>query len=154
MKNIFLFVSLVFLAIACEPVDAYHHDVADFIELKKDPCFGFCPVYEVKINGIGEAVFNGKRNVSKEGLWYQTLTADETNDLFAAFEEAGFWDLNDEYTSQVTDLPTTWTTLVLGEKTKTIKDYYGAPEELKSLEALIEAIAEREEGWERHADAE
>ena len=74
--------------------------------------------------------------------------------MFAAFEEAGFWDLNDEYTSQVTDLPTTWTTLVLGEKTKTIKDYYGAPEELKSLEALIEAIAEREEGWERHADAE
>ena len=154
MKNFTLFLSLIFLVSACEQPDPHNYGIADFIEFKKDPCFGFCPVYTVKINGRGEAVFNGQRNVSKEGTWYRTLTADETNELFTAFEDAGFWDFNEEYTAQVTDLPTTWTTFVLGEKTKTIKDYYGAPEELKSLEALVEAIAEQEEGWSREADAE
>ena len=149
MKNYFLFLSLIFLACANEPADPYHYDAANFIELKKDPCFGFCPVYTVKINGKGEVVFNGQKNISKEGTWYRTLPPDETNNMFKTFEDTGFWELKDEYTAQVTDLPTTWISLVLGEKSKTIKDYYGAPDELKALELMIEKIAETDENWKR-----
>jgi hypothetical protein len=118
-----------------------------YIELKKDPCFGFCPVYKIKITGDGKAVYNGKKNVEKEGVWYRTLSAEQTKALFKAFEEADYWSFRDEYTAQVTDLPTTWTTFSLGEKNKTIKDYYGAPKELKALEEMVAQIAEEEDGW-------
>ena len=34
-----------------------------------------------------------------------------------------------------------------GDKSKTVKDYYGAPENLKNLEKLVEGIAESDDGW-------
>ncbi|HHM21925.1 MAG TPA: hypothetical protein ENJ20_07860 [Bacteroidetes bacterium] len=155
MKNQYFLILILFLwVVSCETPNPYQYDVADFIELKKDPCFGFCPVYTIKINGRGEVVYNGLKNVEKEGTWYRILPPERVNGLFSAFEEAGFWDFNDEYTAQVTDLPTTWITLVLGEKTKTIKDYYGAPEKLKTLEAMIGKIVSEEEGWKRELSSD
>ena len=108
MKYLGLLFFISFLIFSCEPPDPYLYAEDAFIELKKDPCFGFCPVYTFKINGKGHAVYNGDRNVSKEGKWVRQLTPDETNSLFQAFENGDFWALDDEYTSQVTDLPTTW----------------------------------------------
>lgn len=155
MKNFTFFLSLVLFFCACEtPTNPYLYEETSTIMLKKDPCFGFCPVYTIEINGQGKIVYNGIRNVPKEGTWYQVISVEQTNGLFAAFEEAGFWEFEDEYTAQVTDLPTTWTTLVIGEKRKTIKDYYGAPEKLKALEQMIAEIAESEEGWKRELSEE
>ncbi|HFA49093.1 MAG TPA: hypothetical protein ENJ95_08755 [Bacteroidetes bacterium] len=153
MKNtaILLFFAAIFLT-SCDPPDPYHYGRSDFIEMKKDPCFGFCPVYSFKIDGKGNAVFEGQRNVPKEGTWARALSADETNQLFEAFEKAGFWDFEDEYTAQVTDLPTTWVSLRLAGKSKTIKDYYGAPEGLKKLEKLVEGYAETDTGWKKTND--
>ena len=149
MKNVFTCLLLLPLLVSCEPKDPYRYDASDAIELKKDPCFGFCPVYEFRIDGKGYAVFTGDRNVDKEGRWERRLTPEETNQLFQAFDESNFWAFEDEYVAEVTDLPTTWITLRLGEQQKTIKDYYGAPEPLKDLEKMVETIAEAEEGWER-----
>ena len=155
MKYFTLFVFLVFFVSSCEPpLEEYQYEMANFIELKKDPCFGTCPVYNIKINGKGEATFNGKRNVSKDGTWYRVLSASETNELFKAFESSNFWAFKDEYTAPVTDLPTTWVTFVLGEKSKTIKDYHGAPEALNALEEMVEQIAEDEENWKRELSIE
>ena len=49
--------------------------------------------------------------------------------------------------AQVTDLPTTWVTFSDGTTKKSIKDYFGAPEALKNLEKMVEAIAEQDDGW-------
>ena len=144
MKNIHLILSFTTLLAACNP---YHYDDSSYIEMKKDPCFGFCPVYTFKVDGAGKATFNGDRNVDKEGAWARTLPPGQTNALFKAFEDGNFWDFKDEYTDQVTDLPTTYTTFSHRGQTKKIKDYYGAPEELKTLEKLLEDIAETKEGW-------
>ncbi len=144
MKNLMLLSALAFTFVACDP---YHYEAASMIEMKKDPCFGFCPVYVFQVNGKGNATFKGERNVSKEGEWTRNLSPEETNALFAAFEKSNFEAFQDEYTDQVTDLPTTWVTFKHGSIDKTIKDYYGAPEELKALEKLVEAIAETDDGW-------
>lgn len=147
MKLPYSLFALVLLVASCEPPDPYLYDATATIELKKDPCFGFCPVYSIKIDGKGNATYDGQKNVEKVGTWYQTLSPEETNDLFDAFENADFWQFDNEYTAQVTDLPTTWVTFILDEKNKTIKDYYGAPEGLKKLELMVEAIVENEENW-------
>lgn len=147
MKNLRFLLAFLVLACACQPGDPYRYDASSSIELKKDPCFGFCPVYSFKVDGKGNATFQGDRNVSKEGDWTRTLSPEETNQLFEAFEKSNFEAFKDEYTDQVTDLPTTWVTFKHGTIDKTVKDYYGAPEPLKELEKLVEAIAETDEGW-------
>ncbi len=148
MKNL-LFLLLVAMALcACPEKDPYNYQSSDFIELKKEPCFGFCPVYTFKVDGKGNATLKGERNMKElEGDWSQLLPPEKANALFKAFADANFQQFKDEYTAEVTDLPTTWVTLHLGTERKTIKDYYGAPEELRALEKMVSDIAESPEGW-------
>jgi len=144
MKNKFYLLLLSALFAAC---NSYQFDKTASIELKKDPCFGVCPVYSFKVDGEGNATFSGKRNVSKQGEWSRKLSPDATNSLFKAFEESNFDQFQDEYTAQVTDLPTTWIGYHNGPVSKTIKDYFGSPEALKKLEKLVETIAEEDADW-------
>lgn len=144
--RIFFFGILILGIFATCREDVY--DATSFIEMKKDPCFGFCPVYSVRIDGSGAAWFSGDRNVEKTGSWQRQLSREETVGLFKAFEKSGFWNFEEEYTAQVSDLPTVWLTFNHQGLTKTVKDYYGAPAELKALEALIEELAETRQGWE------
>ncbi len=144
MKKAIYFLSFALLLTACNP---YHFDGTTAIQLKKDPCFGVCPVYTFTLDGTGKASFNGVRNVSKLGSWKRQLTPEATNSLFEAFERSNFQQFQDEYTSQVTDLPTTWVTYKTASFEKTIKDYFGAPEALKNLEKMVETIAEEDKDW-------
>ena len=144
MKKTFYLLVVAVLFAACDP---YHFDEAVFLELKKDPCFGVCPVYSFRLDGKGNGSFTGTRNVSKQGDWTRKLSPQATNALFTAFEQSNFAQFQDEYTAQVTDLPTTWVTYSNGVINKTIKDYYGSPEALKNLEKMAETIAEEGDDW-------
>ena len=144
MKKFFYLLVFAVLFAACDP---YHYEGTTFIELKKDPCFGACPVYSFKLDGKGNASFAGTRNVPKQGNWTRKLPPEATNSLFKSFEQSNFAQFQDEYTAQVTDLPTTWVTFNNGVINKTVKDYYGSPEALKALEKLVETIAEEDTGW-------
>lgn len=144
MKRFLFLLAVAALFAACDP---YKFEESIFIELKKDPCFGVCPVYSFRVDGKGNATFKGTRNVAKQGDWTRKLTPEATNALFAAFEASNFAQFQDEYTAQVTDLPTTWVTYNNGVVSKTIKDYYGAPEALKNLEKMVETIAEQDDDW-------
>ena len=124
-------------------------DESTYIELKKDPCFGFCPVYSFRVDGSGKATFDGLRNVDKQGHWERHLDKEEVAALFNAFLDADFWSFDDEYTDQVSDLATIWITFSHQGRTKQIKDYFGAPAKLKELEALVEEIAESTSGWQQ-----
>lgn len=149
MKKIFYLLAFNLGLAACNP---YHFDEKVAIELKKDPCFGVCPVYSFKLDGKGQASFEGMRNVSKQGQWTRQLSPEATNAIFTAFEQSKFSEFQDEYTAQVTDLPTTWLTYKNGATTKTIKDYYGSPEALKNLEKMVETIAEEDTDWTKTGD--
>ncbi len=144
MKRTLFFLMLASLFSACDP---YHFDETSAIRLKKDPCFGVCPVYTFTVDGKGKATFSGVRNISKVGSWTRQLTPEATNELFMAFEASNFTQFQDAYTAQVTDLPTTWITYKTASIDKTIKDYYGAPEALKNLEKMVETIAEEDTEW-------
>lgn len=142
---------VVLLAIFCNwqcTTDPYAYDVSTIIEMSKTPCFGTCPEYEIKINGKGLASYEGKKFVKLEGSYTKTLSDQATNDLMKAFVDADFWSFEDEYTSDISDLPTTYIAFSHGGQSKKIKDYYNAPEALKALEKLVEDIVE-EEGWEK-----
>lgn len=146
MKYLLTCLSILAFFTSCEN-EKYEYGKEVKIELTKDPCFGFCPVYTFQVDGNGNATFDGKRNVEKEGEWSKLFSIEETNQLFDAFANSQFWDFKDEYTAQVTDLPTIWVSFTHNGQSKKIKDYYGAPAELKELEKMVEIMAEAEEGW-------
>ena len=110
------------------------------IEMKRTPCYGFCPVYTLKIGKNGKGLFEGVENVEKTGRFSFSLTSEELQELEDAFLQINFYQLQNIYNADVSDLPTTYLTYIKDGKRKKIMDYYGAPEELRTLENRIETL--------------
>ena len=107
--------------------------------MEKTPCYGHCPVYTIKIDHKGNGLFRGVENTENLGLYSFSLTGDELIRLKSSFDRIGFFNLEDRYFEHVTDLPTVYITYRSGGNEKKIMDYYGAPQDLKNLEAQIES---------------
>lgn len=119
-------------------------------ELQRTGCYGTCPIYKLQIYGNGNAIYEAGRFSKvkpKLGIYEKQLSRETINDLVKTFEEAKFWELQNEYTDNVSDLPTTYITFKNNGKSKRITDYYNTPAQLKRLEEILDAIIASEEGW-------
>ncbi|KPL16777.1 MAG: hypothetical protein AMS26_03445 [Bacteroides sp. SM23_62] len=110
------------------------------IELQRTACYGFCPVYTVKIDKNGKGLFEGVENVEKIGRFSFSLKKDELAELENTFLRIDFYQLRNIYDGLVSDLPTTYITYIRDGRRKKIMDYYGAPATLRSLENRIETL--------------
>ena len=106
------------------------------ISLEKTACFGRCPVFKIIIYNNGECLYNGIKFVKKSGEYNLKINKREIDEILSQAKEIGFDNLKNEYSEMITDLPTTYIMI----NNKKIKDYYGAPKELKELESLIESM--------------
>lgn len=111
------------------------------IRMERGPCFGACPMYSVTILGDGSVEYIGDKFVAVEGVQEAQLSEAQLRELVAAFEEAGFWEMQDRYESNSTDLPSTITTITLDGRTKSVYNYDGAPDALRGLESTIDRIS-------------
>ncbi|MFK5854770.1 MAG: DUF6438 domain-containing protein [Bacteroidota bacterium] len=118
------------------------------IKFEKTSCFGSCPVYSLSIFENGLVILDGIKNIDYIGSFKKQLSRKEINEIIAKFNDANFFNFDDEYTSRITDLPTTYISYNYNGKHKKIKDYSGAPKKLKELEKIILQIV-NEEGWEK-----
>jgi len=114
------------------------------ISMRKTACYGSCPVYTLKLFSNKEIYFIGESYTEKIGKYYNSLTENEYNLLIQAFLAADFFNFKNEYTGNITDMPTTYITFNYNGQTKTIKDYYSAPAKLKQLEKLFDSFREKE----------
>ncbi len=110
------------------------------IEMQRTRCYGYCPVYTVKIDKRGKGLFEGVENVEKIGRFSFSLRQDELLELENAFQEIDFYRLKRIYDGQASDLPTTYITYNKDGRRKKIMDYYGAPAALNDLENRIESL--------------
>ncbi len=110
------------------------------IEMQRTPCYGYCPVYTLKIDKNGKGLFEGVENVDKIGRFSFSLSHDELEELENAFLQIDFYQLKNIYDGLASDLPTTYITYNKDGKRKKIMDYYGAPEQLRALENRIEIL--------------
>lgn len=131
-----------------QPGTVPSYDLTDVvITMQRGACFGRCPIYTVTIYGDGRVEFLGDRFVQAVGPHTDSIPVEHVNRLVHAFYATGFFAMQDEYTnSHITDLPTVRTTFSGGGITKSIRDYFGAPEALRTLEKLIDTIA-RTDQW-------
>jgi hypothetical protein len=141
---------LFFLIVTCIACKTSKQSKQNFessvITMEKTACYGKCPVYTITISGTGKAEYEGKKNVKKLGKYQKQLSADEAMKLFKAFDASNFSDFQSEYDTGITDVPSTFISFYHRGFKKNIKDRMAAPEELKNLERMVEAVAESE-GW-------
>ncbi len=108
------------------------------ISLERTPCYGTCPIYKMEVFSDGSAFFHGERFVDKIGDFQFTVSKKTIDYILKRAEEIGFFEMEDIYTGNITDLPKTITFIKSEKGEKKIIDYYNAPKILKEFESLVD----------------
>jgi hypothetical protein len=111
------------------------------ITIERTPCFGMCPEYRVTMKADGTVTYDGRQYVRVTGERTWKIDPAAVRALAREMEAAGYFDLQDEYTSRMTDHPTTRTSLTIGTRSKKISDYISGPQTLKDIEKRIDDVS-------------
>jgi len=146
MKSIIPYLGVAFALLltgcsVCKPVSK-----KSTIVYNRTACYGTCPIYELTIDGRGNAVLIGERFTDKIGTWEKSLSKNTYQNLFKSFEEVRWSDLDAEYPAYVSDLPSTVFRYQNKKLDKEVIVTGEHPEVLDDLSALLNAIV-ASEGW-------
>jgi len=108
------------------------------ISLERTPCYGSCPIYKMSIYSDGTALYYGKRFVNKIGSYSFRVSKETIEYILNKAIEINFFQLEDQYTENISDLPKTITYIKNGKEKKKIVNYYGAPKKLREFESLVD----------------
>jgi hypothetical protein len=115
------------------------------VTLERGPCFGACPDYSVTVSADGAVIFEGRRFVGTIGSAQAQIDVREAARLRRMFEDAGVFELRDEYVARLTDLPTYELRIVIDGRRKSIRDYGGLmidmPPVVEELENQVDRVA-------------
>ncbi len=109
------------------------------ISLERTPCYGTCPIYKMEIFSDGSSFYHGERFVDKTGYFQFTVSNETIDYILKRAEEIGFFEMEDKYTGNITDLPKTITFIKSEKGEKKIVNYYNAPKILKEFEGLVDS---------------
>lgn len=120
------------------------------ITLRRTACFGTCPVYSLEIFEDGLVRYLGTEFVEVKGEHKSVIPQDAVESLVGSFLRADYFSLQDKYETykdpkgqvwKLSDLPTAYTTLRVGNRKKSVEDYAFAPEILRELELEVDRVA-------------
>jgi len=123
------------------------------IEIKRDGssmgCIGCTAEYSALIDGNGIINYEGYSGVRLKGKHTFSISVEQVRDLISDFRKTNFFALEDKYTDKklpngmtrtISHSIETTTTLTVGNKTKSVFNFYGAPKELDDLQEKIHGI--------------
>lgn len=146
MKRL-IYITVLLVLYSCAATKNYTQDDI-LLSMKKSSCYGPCPVYELIIYKNGFIKLTAEEHLDLQGEFYTKLPGSKVKTLASKFKEAGFFEMEGEYTSITKDLPTTWIYFSNEGRQKKIKDYDGAPESLRDLEKELSLLIESED-WKK-----
>ena len=112
-----------------------------FAHIKRGYCYGMCPVYEMKIYNSGYTEYNGIHAVDKKGLYSAMLSYDEMKMFVDQATEMGYMGMKDKYDNpNITDLPSSTTSIVLGGTRKQVTKRFDFPRSLISYEKIFDNL--------------
>ena len=115
------------------------------IFLKRTPCYGRCPVYEVKINSDGNVFYKGEMFVEKVGPHFWKIDTESINALNAAINKYEYFSIKaKEHSMPASCCPSCITSICLEDGTnRNINNEYGGdkyPKKLRKFERQIDKI--------------
>lgn len=127
------------LTISAQTQSAQDKDQITEITLERTSCFGTCPDYKVTLRRDGTIIYEGRRFVQMMGTYKgEAYGFDRLAQLILAQK---YFDMKDDYSRPITDMPSAITSVVRGGARKTIVDYAETgPIELWGIEMAIDGI--------------
>lgn len=123
----------------------------DSVRLFRSACLGTCPVYEVTVSENGDVTWKGSAYVAEIGVRRSHIDPHAAHALVQQFLDPKFWALCGNYSSNITDNPTTDIEVHIGGRSKTVSNYAdSAPSWVATFERSIDAAADTHV-W-RHGD--
>jgi len=114
------------------------------LSMERTPCFGRCPVYEIKLYKSGLLTYQGKKFTDSVGCFYRIISKKQISDLKLQFDSANYFSMADKYPEDKkapTDLPSCILFYNNGNQQKTITDKrWQSPETLTALEKEIDKL--------------
>ncbi len=104
------------------------------------------PTYTFIAKSDGTFHYYGDKDVERTGKYSGTIPIWQFNGLARFIRDSGYMSFEDEYRREITDCPTTFTTVVLNGKRKVISNYANAgPTTLWAIEQLIDGLMAKAE---------
>ena len=123
----------------------------DWVELQRTRCNGSCPVYTVRLYGNGTVQWTGGMFVAVRGGASGQVDAALSANLIQQLRDHGFNSLCGGYRRNITDAPSSLTTVSVAGNAFTVTDYANsAPAWLRDFDERIDALADTHR-W-RHGD--
>lgn len=116
------------------------------VTLRRGPCFGTCPVYEVTLRCRGRSTWIGEMFAERVGRYRGDLDADEFGLLADFIERSGFFEWSGEYNPPftVTDGATDMLEVRRARSAKTVSQYStDEPPNFWVIATLVDALAGR-----------
>lgn len=155
MKQIIYFTLSIFLLFSCGTqkktlnVNSIEDETVLVISYQQTSTYkNISPVYKIELYSNRQMYLTATKNLNKEGKFLRTLSEAEYNQVLASFNSANFFSFKDEYTTNMTDVPTHYLYYNSNGKEKKVKSYDNAPDELQELEYLMQSFLDRV-GWEK-----
>jgi len=112
-----------------------------FASIEKSPCFGQCPVYSMKIYNNGLVLYSGKNFVKKIGNYIMEICREQMLNFIDKADAIRYLEMDDTYdNSNVTDIPSATTSIVIDKKRKRVMRRFGYPKELIKYEQLFDDL--------------
>jgi len=115
-----------------------------FAYIYRSACFGKCPTYKMSIYNDGTVMLEGIRNVRLLGTFKTKITKEEMEQFSAIADSIEFFEMNDEYDSPITDVPSTTISIVADGHRKEVYARAGYPQRIKKLSELFNQLIERD----------
>lgn len=108
--------------------------------IRRTPCFGTCPVYEIKLYRDGTVHYTGRNHVARIGKYRSQVDRSFMDQLHRKAQELQYFSFQDRYpaSGMINDLPLTVTYFRMGDQFKLINDYYDSPKGLQLFEKFLD----------------
>ncbi len=110
--------------------------------MHQGPCFGFCPVYDLFVYESGKVVWDARRFNKTNGKFEKQLSDAELKTIKEAFKKANLFKMQDEYPTEVADLPTITLSETKKGKVKTVKGNEKMPESFEHCVELMRQLTQ------------
>lgn len=113
----------------------------DWVSMRRGPCFGNCPIYEVTLRADGSATYLGGDYAPRTGRHEGKVDPAAVRALLRRLDDAGFWEMPVDRQLRVMDLPEVVLRAEHEGRTHRVHTNL-APRELERIQAAVDSLAE------------
>lgn len=114
----------------------------DWVSLSRGPCFGNCPIYEVRLQADGTAQYTGGDYAPRQGRYEGRVDPEVVEALIDRLREVGFWRMAVDRQIRVQDAPEATLTAERRGDRHRVHTNLGSPD-LTPILAAIDSVADQ-----------